>query len=297
MIPRICEKCNGAGRNEIFLPGHPVVAGIEMRAGPRGGGGGKRVRGGGGALEIPARSHGAASRFRGIAVSVTKGIEDQTGLTMSGILRATMPEAAAGALSGPSFALEVARGIPGAIVAAHAGRADRQENPGSVSSSDFPGLYQQRRAGGGVGRGDEERGGHRGRGGGRTGLRGQHQGGADHPGDGGNPAAGGGVRGQRGDLLGIERIGGFDRDLLFAAEPEPRFWGTGRAREKKWRTIVASTVAVAEGYPTARSAHHLAGRLGIQTPIVREVYAMLYEHKNVRQAVQSLMSRDMKQED
>jgi glycerol-3-phosphate dehydrogenase len=30
---------------------------------------------------------------------------------------------------------------------------------------------------------------------------------------------------------------------------------------------------------------------------VREVFAMLYERKNVREAVQSLMSRDMKQED
>jgi glycerol-3-phosphate dehydrogenase len=41
----------------------------------------------------------------------------------------------------------------------------------------------------------------------------------------------------------------------------------------------------------------LAGRLGIQTPIVREVFAMLYESKNVPQAVQSLLTRDMKQED
>jgi glycerol-3-phosphate dehydrogenase (NAD(P)+) len=54
---------------------------------------------------------------------------------------------------------------------------------------------------------------------------------------------------------------------------------------------------VVEGYPTARSAHHLAVRVGTETPIVREVYAMLYENKDIRQAVHSLMARDMKPED
>ena len=58
--------------------------------------------------------------FRGNFVSVTKGIEFDTGLTMSGILRQTMPAARIAALSGPSLALEVARGIPTAIVAASA---------------------------------------------------------------------------------------------------------------------------------------------------------------------------------
>jgi glycerol-3-phosphate dehydrogenase (NAD(P)+) len=59
------------------------------------------------------------SSFSGIAVSVTKGIEYETGLTMSGILNSTMPRAAASALSGPTLAMEVARNIPAAIVAAN----------------------------------------------------------------------------------------------------------------------------------------------------------------------------------
>jgi len=69
------------------------------------------------------------------------------------------------------------------------------------------------------------------------------------------------------------------------------------AIREKVEDIVAAAVAVTEGYPTARSAHHLAARMKIETPIVREVFAMLYENKNVRQAVQSLMGRDRKQED
>jgi glycerol-3-phosphate dehydrogenase (NAD(P)+) len=56
-------------------------------------------------------------------------------------------------------------------------------------------------------------------------------------------------------------------------------------------------VSVAEGYPTTRSAYQLAQKLGIQTPIINEVYAMLYAGKDVAQAVYDLTSRDSKAED
>jgi glycerol-3-phosphate dehydrogenase (NAD(P)+) len=58
------------------------------------------------------------SGFTGVAVSVTKGIEHESGLTMCGVLAQTAPNARSAALSGPTFALEVARGKPTAIVAA-----------------------------------------------------------------------------------------------------------------------------------------------------------------------------------
>src|ERR1051326_3510380 len=47
------------------------------------------------------------SGFTGIAISVTKGIEYDHGLTMSGVLRGTAPRARIVALSGPTLALEV----------------------------------------------------------------------------------------------------------------------------------------------------------------------------------------------
>jgi glycerol-3-phosphate dehydrogenase (NAD(P)+) len=56
-------------------------------------------------------------------------------------------------------------------------------------------------------------------------------------------------------------------------------------------------LAVAEGYPTARSAYQLARKQGVITPVIDEVYAMLYEGKNAAQAVPDLMSRDLKSED
>src|SRR5207247_9694654 len=53
-----------------------------------------------------------------LLVSVTKGIEYETGLTMCGVLRANAPRARIVAFSGPTLAMEAARDMPTAIVAA-----------------------------------------------------------------------------------------------------------------------------------------------------------------------------------
>ena len=56
--------------------------------------------------------------------------------------------------------------------------------------------------------------------------------------------------------------------------------------------------AVAKGYPTARI--RLATRpqtRPVVTPAIDEIYAMLYEGKDIRQAVRDLMARELKAED
>ncbi|MDW8308732.1 MAG: glycerol-3-phosphate dehydrogenase, partial [Verrucomicrobiales bacterium] len=73
--------------------------------------------------------------------------------------------------------------------------------------------------------------------------------------------------------------------------------GERLGRGEKAADIVQSMTAVAEGYPTARAARQLARRLSVTTPIMDEVYAMLYEGKDVRQSVNDLMSRESKPED
>lgn len=55
-------------------------------------------------------------------------------------------------------------------------------------------------------------------------------------------------------------------------------------------------LVVAEGVTTASSAYALARRAGVQTPIIDEVHASLYENKDPRQAVRDLMQRDAKPE-
>jgi glycerol-3-phosphate dehydrogenase (NAD(P)+) len=53
---------------------------------------------------------------------------------------------------------------------------------------------------------------------------------------------------------------------------------------------------VAEGVRTAKSVWQLARRTGVDTPIMREVYGILYEGKAPRLAVRDLMAREAKPE-
>ena len=76
-----------------------------------------------------------------------------------------------------------------------------------------------------------------------------------------------------------------------------RGFGERVGRGEKVPDILASTASIADGYPTARSAHQLAQKLGVETPIIAETFAMLYEGKEIRQALHDLMSRDLKPED
>jgi glycerol-3-phosphate dehydrogenase (NAD(P)+) len=83
----------------------------------------------------------------------------------------------------------------------------------------------------------------------------------------------------------------------FSKQSRNRALGERLGRGETMAAILASAPKLAEGYPTARSAHRLARTLGVVTPIIDEVHAMLYETKNVRQAVQDLLGRALKVED
>jgi glycerol-3-phosphate dehydrogenase (NAD(P)+) len=60
--------------------------------------------------------------------------------------------------------------------------------------------------------------------------------------------------------------------------------------------ILQTMEAVAEGVATARSVHEVAEQEGIDTPIISEVYRVLFEGKTPREATQSLMLRPLKGE-
>jgi glycerol-3-phosphate dehydrogenase (NAD(P)+) len=55
-------------------------------------------------------------------------------------------------------------------------------------------------------------------------------------------------------------------------------------------------VMVAEGVPTAKSVHQLAQKHHIDMPMAEEVYRVLFEDKNPRQATLDLMGRDTRGE-
>jgi len=54
--------------------------------------------------------------------------------------------------------------------------------------------------------------------------------------------------------------------------------------------------AVVEGYYAAKSAYQLAAKVGADMPIAREAYAVLYEGKPAEETIRSLMGRDKKHE-
>lgn len=60
--------------------------------------------------------------------------------------------------------------------------------------------------------------------------------------------------------------------------------------------IVKSTAMVAEGVETSRSVHELRQRVGVAMPICEEVYAVLHGGKSAKEAVYSLMAREVKDE-
>jgi glycerol-3-phosphate dehydrogenase (NAD(P)+) len=75
-----------------------------------------------------------------------------------------------------------------------------------------------------------------------------------------------------------------------------RHVGERLARGEKLAAILASMTMVAEGVYTTRSVHDRADKMGIDMPITREIYRVLYEDKDPRTAVDDLMLREPKTE-
>ena len=238
----------------------------------------------------------ALKNFSGVAVSVTKGIEHHSGLTMCGVLAQTASKAKIAALSGPSFALEVARGVPTAIVAASDDAATaatvqqlfhrptfRVYTSNDLLGVELGGALKNVIAIGagvcdGLGFGDNSKA--------ATVTRALAEMRRLGVACGANAETFGGLSGL-GDLM----------VTCFSKLSRNRGFGERVGRGEKIEAIVGSMVAVAEGFPTARSAYELARKHGVVTPIIDEVHAMLYEGKDVRKALQDLTTRESKAED
>ena len=71
-----------------------------------------------------------------------------------------------------------------------------------------------------------------------------------------------------------------------------RLLGEGKTLEE----AIAALNQVAEGVPNAKSVHELARKKGVRTPIIDQVYAVLYEDKPTREALSELLTRDPRPE-
>jgi glycerol-3-phosphate dehydrogenase (NAD(P)+) len=75
-----------------------------------------------------------------------------------------------------------------------------------------------------------------------------------------------------------------------------RTLGVRIGKGEKLNDIMSGMKTVAEGVKTARAARYLARKYDVEMPIVDEVYQLLYEGKDPKQAVKDLMSRELKDE-
>jgi glycerol-3-phosphate dehydrogenase (NAD(P)+) len=293
--PRL-EELRRSGRNERYLPGIDLPR--EWRIEPdltRAIEGGEAI-----VAAVPSKAFREVTRhlagFTGVVVSVTKGIEHETGLTMCGVLGQTAPRARTGALSGPTFALEVARGMPTAIVAASNDIATATAIQQLFHRTEFR-VYTS------------------------TDLIGVELGGAlknviaiaagvcDGLGFGDNAKAalitramaevrrlGVACGAQADTFTGLSGLG----DLTvtcFSKLSRNRGFGERLGKGDKLAEVLAGMIAVAEGYPTSRSAYELGRKHNATTPVIDGVYGMLYAGKNITQGVLELLSRDSKAED
>ncbi len=75
-----------------------------------------------------------------------------------------------------------------------------------------------------------------------------------------------------------------------------RTLGVRIGKGEKLNDIMTGLKTVAEGVKTARAAKDLAKKYDVEMPIVDEVYQLLYEGKDPKAAVRDLMKRELRQE-
>jgi glycerol-3-phosphate dehydrogenase (NAD(P)+) len=231
-------------------------------------------------------------------VMAAKGIEPGSLMLLSEVTRDVLgapAEQRSVFLSGPSFALEVARGLPTNLVAA--GRdAQRsllvQQRFASdrlrVYSSDDPAGVQV--------------------GGALKNVIAIAAGASDGLGFGHNTRAALITRGlaemarlavaKGGSVLTLSGLAGLG-DLVLTCSAElsrNRTVGYELGQGRKLAEVLSGLGHVAEGVTTAQSAYQLAERLGVELPITSEVHAVLCQGKPVAQAVRDLLARPLRKE-
>ena len=230
-------------------------------------------------------------------ISGTKGIENETLDRMSETAASVLGDglAAFAVLSGPTFAVEVARADPTAAVIASSNSDFAQELQRVLSCGTFR-LYHSSdvvgvEVGGslknviaiasgvveGLGLGSNT----------NAALitRGLHEISRLGVALGGRPETFAGLAGM-GDLV-LTCTGALSRN---------RSVGVALGQGKKLTDILDDRKFVAEGVKTSLSAKELAARYSIEMPITAEMYRVLYENESPAAAIQRLMSRSLKAE-
>ncbi len=296
--PEVVEAINRTRENPLFLPDVRLSDQLRAYADAR-----EAVAGAGVIVSVPP-SHAVRAVVKQVAdvvepgtlvVSATKGIETDTLALMSAVFADCLPQARFAALSGPSFAIEVCRGQPTAVVAAARDEASAHAAQQLFATPGFR-VYSGRD------------------------VIGVELGGAlknviaiaagilEGLGLGHNPRAALITRG----LAEITRLGvpmGADPltfaglaglgDLVLTTTgnlSRNRALGVALAQGQTLEQFRTAHRSVAEGANTSRAGAALGARMGVELPIIQKVCEVLFSGKPARDAVPELMGRELKSE-
>ncbi len=293
----VVESINRAHENPLFLPGVKLEAGIKATSSFAEAGRADAV------LLVPPAQH-----LREISKSLApfldkgtpivicaKGIEEKTGALMSEAASAVFPGARLAVLSGPTFAVEVAKGLPTAVTLAAADPGLGKTLADSLGGRGFRPYLSDDMTGAQVGgavknvmaiacgivmgkrMGDNA----------RAALI--TRGLAEMV----RLALAKGARAET--LMGLSGLGDL---VLTCAGPQSRNLSLGIAlgEGQKLDSILASRRSIAEGVSSATACVALAKKLGIEMPISAAVEAILHQGADVDRAIEALLSRPFKPE-
>lgn len=298
------EEINTSRENLTYLPGFKLNDNISATADIREAVSGQQVV----VMVVP--SHGYRDVFHQLlphlsnstyVISAVKGIENDTLMTMDQVMEDELsgldspPELHLGVLAGPSFAKEVAAGVPTAVSVAAESKGQAvffQEFFNAprfrvYASTDLIGLEL---------------------GGALKNIVAIAAGISDGLGYGTNTRAALITRGlaeisrlgvaMGADPLTFSGLGGLG-DLVLTCTGDlsrNRTVGLKLGQGKKLSTILSEMNMVAEGVMTTRSAWNLASKMEVEMPILEQIYQVLYKDKACSEAVRDLLARTLKPE-
>jgi glycerol-3-phosphate dehydrogenase (NAD(P)+) len=283
--------------NPRFLPGHPIPPAVDISSDLEALLDGADLLVSAVPTEFlrPVWSRHAPMLREGLGiVSLTKGLEQGTGLRPSQVLAQVTGKRPICVLSGPNIAWEIAKGWPAASVAAgdaalvasvrerfSNGSFRVYSNPDAVGVELGGALKNVIALGAGI---------------------------CDGMGLGQNAKAtllsrgvieiarlGAALGGERRTFFGLSGMG----DLMttcYSATSRNRTFGERIGRGERPQDVIASTAQIAEGVKSAAPVHDLAAKHRLSLPISEEVYQVLHEGKEPRETVESLMRRGRKDE-
>ncbi len=295
----LARRMQEGRENDRYLPGWTLPDGLAIDADLGAAIAGSRVV----ILAVPAQHARAVLESArphlddGVGVcSASKGIECGSLMRVSEVIRDVTGPRPVGALSGPSFAREVADGQPTAVVVGSGDAAFAKRIQTLISAGPLRAYTNHDLVGVEIG-------------GALKNVIAIGAGAVEGLGYGTNTLAAlitrglaeigrlaAALGGEASTLAGLAGLG----DLVLTCTGKlsrNRALGAHLARGGTWDEYRAGTPMVAEGVATTASAWALAGREGCEMPITQQVHAVLHESRPVDEAIRDLLARRLTREE